>query len=221
MRKYLPWLLRLLGPALLLVFLWQSDLGELTAILQNVNPWPVVWSLILILPFLIIKAWRWRVIMRTMDMDMPLPVATALYNVGIYLGSVTPGQAGDFIKAWYLRDRGYPLAPALLSVVLDRLCDLIVMALLAIVGIFALGQLLPGRFLQTLVVIAMLGGLAVLTVLLVARGPRQWMLTVLLPRILPNRLRESLHRWNEQMAMLHLTPLLICAGDGRIIALGS
>lgn len=209
MRKFWSWMLRLLGPALLLIFLLNSNLNELYAILINADPWPIIWSLILIFPFLFIKAWRWRVLMQTMGMDMPQLTATALYNVGIYLGSVTPGQAGDFIKAWYLKDRGYPLAPALLSVILDRLCDLIVMASLAVVGIFALGQLLPQRELQTAVTVLMLTGLAVLTVLLVAQRPREWLLTVVLPRILPKRMQESLLRWNEQMSSLSLTPRLI------------
>lgn len=209
MRKFWSWMLRLLGPALLLIFLLNSNLNELYAILINADPAPILLSLVLIFPFLFIKAWRWRVLMHTMDMDMPQLTATGLYNVGIYLGSVTPGQAGDFIKAWYLRDRGYPLAPALLSVILDRLCDLLVMALLAIVGIFALGQLLPSRELQTAVTVLMLSGIAVLTVLLVMRRPREWVLTVVLPRILPTRMQESLHRWNEQMSGLHLTPRLI------------
>lgn len=209
MRKILPWLLRLLGPALLVLFLWQSDLETLLTILLTADPWPIVWSLVLIFPFLLIKAWRWREIMRAMDMDVPLGTGTAVYTVGIYLGSVTPGQSGDFVKAWYLRERGYPLAPALLSVLLDRLCDLLIMALLSIIGIFALGQLLPSRQLQTLLVVGMLAGLLVLVVLLVFRGPRQWLLTRLLPTVLPARLHASLLRWSEQMAMLHPTPRLV------------
>lgn len=213
MRKYLPWLMRLIGPALLAFFIYTSwangTLGDLYRNLAEADPWPILLSLALLPPFLWIKAWRWRRILRAMDLDLPLNTAAGLYIVGIFLGQTTPGQAGDLVKAWYLHDRGQPIAPALLSVVLDRLFDLLVMASLAPIGIFALGQLLPGQELRTGVVVLMGLGLAVTTVLLVARGPRQWMLTRVLPVILPRRLGAALERWNHQLSALALSPWLL------------
>lgn len=208
MPKALRWLLRLIGPALLLLFLATSDLGRLWQILRDAQPWPIVISLLLLPPFLIIKSYRWLRLLREMGLSLSMPAACALYMVGIFYGATTPGQAGDLLKALYLRDRGQPAAPALLSVVIDRLCDLLVMAALGTLGIFALGRLLPSRELQTALVVAMGLGLAVLTALLVARGPRQWALTVALPRFAP-RLRASLDRWNSQLAGLHLRPALV------------
>lgn len=209
MRRYLPWLLRLIGPVLLLILLARSDLSEFASILAGAAPGPILLSLVLYPPFVVIKAWRWRLLMRELKLDLPLPTASALYAVGVYLGAVTPGQAGDFVKAWYLRERGQPLAPALLSVVIDRLSDMLVMAGFATLGIFALGQLLPNRALQTLLVVLMGTGLVVATALLVGRRPRTWLLTRLLPRILPERLQAALLRWNEQFATLSLSPRLV------------
>ncbi len=222
MQKYLPWLLRLIGPILLALFLLNSDVQQLGAILWQAHPWPIALSLLLMPPFLIIKAWRWQHIMRELALQPPpLVTTTNLYAVGVYLGAVTPGQSGDLIKAWYLRDRGQPLAPALLSVVLDRLCDLIVMALVAMLGVLALGQLLPNPALQTALVIAMGLGLAVLTVVLVAHGPRQWVLTRILPRLLPQKLQAALQRWNQQLATLSLHPrLLLPVGSASLLSAG-
>lgn len=209
MRKYLPWLLRLLGPALLILFLATSDLEQLFNILANAEPWPIIWSLLLLPPFLIIKAWRWQYLLRALGHDLPLFTGMGLYIVGIFLGTTTPGQAGDFVKAWYLKERGTPLAPALLSVVIDRLFDMLVMAGMATLGIFAIGQLLAIPGLRTLLVVGMGTGLLIATVLLMARGPRAWMLTDVLPRVLPLRLRDSLTRWNTQLATLTLRPRLM------------
>lgn len=213
MRKYLPWLIRLIGPVLLSLFLYSSwaggNLDELIGILLGASFWPVLLSLLLMPPFIIIKAWRWRLLIREMNMDLPLSTACGLYTAGIFLGLTTPGQAGDLVKGLYLRDRGYPLAPALLSVVIDRLCDLLVMAAFAVLGIFALGQLLPDPRLQTALVLSMGLGLTALTVVLVGRGPRQWMLTQALPRVLPARLSTALERWNTQLASLTLSPRLV------------
>jgi uncharacterized protein (TIRG00374 family) len=208
MRRLVSWLLRLIGPLLLLVFIATSDLRLLWDILRSAEPAPIIWSLALFPPFIIIKSWRWIQIMRGMQLDLDLPTACALYTVGLFYGTVTPGQAGDLLKAVYLRERGIPTAPALLSVVLDRLCDLIVMAALGTIGVFALGRLLPSRELQQAIVILTGTGLVLMSVLLTARKPRSWLLTTILPRLAP-RLRARLDRWNEQMHSLTLTTGLI------------
>jgi glycosyltransferase 2 family protein len=215
MKRYLPWLLRLLGPALLVLFLARSDLGQLATILAGAKAWPIILSLLLLPPFLLVKSWRWVRLLGAMGItSLRLSTAVGLYIVGIFLGTTTPGQAGDLVKAWYLRERGAPLAPALLSVVLDRLFDLLVMALFATLGIFALGQLLPSRELQTALVVAMGLGLIALTVLLIGRGPRQWLLTGPIARLAPKRLREALSRWSEQLATLALQPRLLLEVTG-------
>ena len=208
MRKYLPWLLRLLGPLLLVAFLAKANLAGLLDTLRGAAVWPIVLSLLLLPPFVIIKSWRWVRLLREMGLELDLPTAIALYTVGIFYGATTPGQAGDLLKAVYLRERGHPMAPAMLSVVLDRLFDLLVMAALATIGVFALGQLLPGRGLQTALVIAMGLGMAALTTALVARGPREWVLTTVLPRLAP-RLKSRLEHWNSQLASLALRPQLL------------
>ena len=218
MKKILPWLLRLLGPALLILFLANANLVELWATLRGASLWPILLSLLLMPPFVLIKAWRWLRIMRELGLQLDFPTACALYTVGLFYGATTPGQAGDLLKAVYLRDRGQPLAPAMLSVILDRLFDLLVMAALATLGIFALGRLLPSRELQTALVLLMGLGLTTLTVLLVARGPRTWMLTVALPRGAP-RLTATLGRWNEQLQGLTLRPALVV--ELGLLSLGS
>jgi uncharacterized protein (TIRG00374 family) len=218
MKQLLPWLLRLLGPALLVLFLATADLGELWRTISTARLWPIALSLLLMPPFVLIKAWRWLRIMRELGLRLDFPTACALYTVGLFYGATTPGQAGDLLKAFYLRDRGQPLAPATLSVVLDRLFDLLIMAALATLGIFALGQLLPSRELQSALVLLMGLGLAALTVVLVARGPREWALTVALPRLAP-RLQATLARWNSQLRTLTLRPALI--GELTLLSLGS
>lgn len=218
MKKLLPWLLRLLGPALLVLFLANANLGELWLTLRDASLWPIVLSVLLMPPFVLIKAWRWLRLMRELGLRLDFPTAAALYTVGLFYGATTPGQAGDLLKAVYLRDRGQPLAPAMLSVILDRLFDLLIMAALATLGIFALGQLLPSRELQGAVVAVMGISLAVLTVLLVARRPREWALTVALPRLAP-RLQASLGRWNSQLRSLSLSPSLIV--ELGLLSLGS
>lgn len=211
MKRYLPWLLRLLGPALLVYFLTTINFRSLLNILGMADPWLIVLSIVLMPPFIWIKAWRWQRLIRALGLDLSLNTAAGLYTVGLFLGATTPGQAGDLVKAWYLRDRGAPLAPAMLSVVIDRLCDLLVMAVIAALGIFAFRSLLPDPRLQTALVLATGGGLLLVTGMLLARRPREWLLTSVLPPLLPERLRAALARWQAQFATLTLRPPLIAA----------
>jgi uncharacterized protein (TIRG00374 family) len=138
-----------------------------------------------------------------------------LYMIGLFLGGATPGQSGDFLKAWYLRERGQPLAPVLFSILLDRLFDFLIMALLSLLGLIALLPRLPPR-LQGPVQIATIGFAAAIALVipaLMARRPREWLMTSALPA-LPGRARAPLERWRGQFATLDLRPLVL----GQLLA---
>jgi uncharacterized membrane protein YbhN (UPF0104 family) len=135
MNKYVRWAIRLIGPALLVLFLWRSDFSQLAAGFSRIQIVPLLLSLLLFFPFVAIKAWRWNALMAELGMHPP--------TLRLYLGGTTPGQSGDFIKAWYLRERGEALAPALFSIVLDRLFDFLIMALLALLALVAFLDILP------------------------------------------------------------------------------
>ena len=204
MNKYARWAIRLIGPALLIIFLWRSDFSQLAAGLSQIRIAPLLLSLALFLPFVAIKAWRWNALMTELGMQPPtLRTSMALYMIGLYLGGTTPGQSGDFIKAWYLRERGQALAPALFSIVLDRLFDFVIMALLALLSLVAFLDILPQSAQIATVAFAVIVFLA--TPALMARGPREWLFGIL-ARIAPARLRPALERWRGQFSELSLRP---------------
>jgi uncharacterized protein (TIRG00374 family) len=219
MKRYLPWLLRLLGPALLAYFLFTIDFSKLVGILATADPWPILISLAFMAPFIWIKSWRWQQLLNDLQIYMPLKTLVGLYTVGVFLGATTPGQAGDLAKAFYLRDRGHSLAPAMLSVVIDRLCDLLVMAAVAALSVFVFSDLLPNQAAQTGVVLLASVGLLTVTWVLLARGPRDWLLGKVVRPLLPQRLQTILDRWLKQFASLTLRAPLIAAMAGS--SLGS
>jgi uncharacterized protein (TIRG00374 family) len=213
MKRY-GWLVRLIGPALLLIFLATADLAEMARILASARPGPIVLSLLLMPLFIAVKSWRWQLILRELGLRIALAPAMLLYSIGLYLATVTPGQAGDLVKAWYLRDQGQPLGAALFSVVLDRLFDLLVMGTIAGIGVLAFWEKLPNRAAQAAAAALFVGGVVLSLVLLVLRGPREWLFARALP-LLPRRLSELVASLREQISHLHLRPgplsLLIAA----------
>jgi uncharacterized membrane protein YbhN (UPF0104 family) len=161
--------LKLLGPALLLYILATTDLRRLWATLLQTDPALLLLSVVLVVPFLFLKGWRWQLILDTWKIQISLLDATALYGVGIFLGNVTPGQAGDAVKAWYLRQRGESLTAGLASVVLDRLFDVGIMGLLAASGLYFFWDVLPGGktanvVTVTVMLLAVAAGLLVVSV---------------------------------------------------------
>lgn len=137
------WALRLIGPVLFVVFLWRTDLSLLLSALTNVNWWPVSLSLALMPFFIIVKAWRWQIIMRELGLNPPsVWELCRIYTVGLFLGGTTPGQSGDFAKALYIRNAQRPMPSLLFSIFVERLCDVAAMAILAFIGLAALADTL-------------------------------------------------------------------------------
>lgn len=207
MNKYTRWLVRLIGPLILAYFLLTSDLGDIVANFGRMDPAPLLLSLALYPVFVVVKAWRWSTIMRELGMRVPsLGFTTVLYMIGLFLGGATPGQSGDFLKAWYLRERGQPLASALFSILLDRLFDFLIMALLGLLGLIAFLDVLPPPLRLAAVAFAAL--FILLTPTLMARRPRDWLMTRALP-LAPRRVRAAIERWRDQFAGLNLRPALL------------
>ncbi len=163
----LSWLIRLAGTALLLFFLWKLDLdpAKVAQELLAANMWLVGASVLLVFPLIALKAWRWHTILKDLGLPVRFDRAYRLYAFGMAAGSLTPGQAGDFIKAWNLNQDGYSLSTALLSNVLDRLFDIAVLVLLASSGLLLLGSdflsLLPALL---ALLVGLFAGLVVLSI---------------------------------------------------------
>ncbi|HEX9988777.1 MAG TPA: lysylphosphatidylglycerol synthase transmembrane domain-containing protein [Chloroflexia bacterium] len=145
------WAVRIAGTLLFAGLLVVLDLQgalrleDVLAALVRANPLLVALSIALYVPFLVVKAARWRMV--NADMHMPTNWADAwrIYAIGLAAGTFTPGQAGDALKAWYLQRMGYPLARGLGGSVLDRLFDVAALAVLGLLGVAVYGQRFAGQ----------------------------------------------------------------------------
>src|SRR4051812_67389 len=145
------WGLRIGGTVFFVALLVWLDLrGDLKfedifATLSNANPYLVALSIALYVPFLVVKAARWRLVSRDMEMPMTWAQAWRIYAIGLAAGTFTPGQAGDALKAWYLQRMGYGLGRALGSTLLDRVFDVAALALLGVLGVVVYGGKFAGQ----------------------------------------------------------------------------
>ena len=142
------WLLRIAGTLLFVALLAWLDLSgalpleKVWAALSGADFRLVALSIAFYVPFLLVKAARWRIVSASLNVPLSWGDAWRIYAIGLAAGTFTPGQAGDALKAWYVQRKGYTLARGLGSSVLDRLFDVGGLAVLGLVGVLVYG----GRF---------------------------------------------------------------------------
>jgi uncharacterized protein (TIRG00374 family) len=215
-RFLLRWGLRLLGPALLAYILWanRAQLPDIWKTLRGVSWPPMVLAIVLMGPFVLLKGWRWQVILKDLGQEVPWKKLSFYYMLGIFLGSAMPGQAGDFLKAWYLKEDGHDLGAALLSTVIDRIFDMLIMGLLALSGLYILWQYFPGASL-ILLLIGMSAAIVLVLSVLLSRRWRNWLIDRVLRYVVPAGVRRVL---GERGARAYLDRFFL---SWRNVALGT
>ena len=127
-------LLRLLGPCLLVLVVWQLDDKEaMVSSVAAASAGPLVAAVLLCFAPLVLKVLRWRALLAARGYRYGLKDSLLAVSASIYLGMVTPGRMGDVVRVQYVRrDIDTPYAEGLAVTVVDRVCD--IYALIAFVG---------------------------------------------------------------------------------------
>lgn len=129
-------LLPLIGVVLFLYIIWNMNLAEIFNILKGMNIFYLLISMAVIIPSLIIKAFKWKLLIRSYGIDYPLTDSITSWLVGFVISLITPGRVGDISRAYYLKEKKISFGKALTTVVIDRIIDIITLFCLAIIGIF-------------------------------------------------------------------------------------
>ncbi len=126
---------RLLGLIALGIILWKVDLASVGQQLRSCNLALVGAALGITFVAIAVKAIRWHLMMRILDINSRYATALQLYLSGIFLGIATPGRLGELARAVYAKEEFKADGSIILAtVVMDRILDLYA---LAMVGIFA------------------------------------------------------------------------------------
>ncbi len=133
--------LQSLGIILFCIIITRLDLAKVLSLISHLNPFYFIIANILFIPLLIIKSIRWQSLMNALNIKYSIEESVIIYAAAMFIGSITPGNLGDFIKALYLKEDGHPLGKSFVSVLLDRLFDVISIAMLASLGfLFLIGS---------------------------------------------------------------------------------
>lgn len=145
--------LRLVGPALLAVVVWRVGPSRLLEALTNTDWRTLLWVSSLNVLVLHLKVVRWRDLLRQRGYHYALGRAYVAVLTSVYLGMVTPGRIGDVLRVQYARrEAGVPYSDGLAVTVMDRFCDMYVLAGFAAVGAAHFASAIHGGLAQAMVV---------------------------------------------------------------------
>lgn len=138
----LRWLVRLIGVGIFGVLVSRLQLDQLRQTLERTDGVAVALAIGLVIPFFILKSWRWQILLKRAGIHVSVAHSLWLYFVGLFAGYATPGQVGEAVKAMYLARDGHPTGPALATIAMDRILDLLLLLALAMPGVLFIGETL-------------------------------------------------------------------------------
>jgi uncharacterized protein (TIRG00374 family) len=142
LKRWQP-LLRGVGLGLLVWLLLRIDPRQLLGTWMQADKALILLATVLAFPMMFIKVERWRYLLKALGIAYPLTDAATAYFGTYYIGVVTPGRAGEILKALYIHENNVSIGTAMVSVILDRTLDLLVLVGLALLGIWLVPQFAP------------------------------------------------------------------------------
>ena len=133
--KYQKYLL-VIGITLFAYLIFKTDPKTIWEAFRTIN----IRILVFIVPLLIIdaliKGTKWKLVINAHAMDYPLVESIKVFMIGVFFGLVTPGRAGDIIRANFLQKHHKSYSNSLSTVIVDRFIDIGTLAVLGSLSLF-------------------------------------------------------------------------------------
>lgn len=130
------WLKVLLTAAVLAVILLNVDWVEAAARLAKANFWLLAAAFATLAVSIVLAACRWSLIAGLHGVRLSRGAAVRLTLAAQFFGQVLPSTIGaDVVRSWLATRLDLPAFPVVASVIVDRLCGLVGLALLILVGL--------------------------------------------------------------------------------------
>ncbi len=122
---------------IILFFLVKSiGLGNILESFKTIN-YMVSFAFGILFCIIVTQTWKWYSILHIQGIEVRYWALFKINIIGIFYGTLTPGRAGSFLKALYLKkELNKPAMELTSSVMLERLLDFLLVGALALVGAF-------------------------------------------------------------------------------------
>lgn len=114
------------------------DPGAIISLMAHSNPLLIIAAIAMLAPMYAVKGWKWKGLIKMEGTDYPLRRSISVYWIGIFVGVLTPGRLGDFIKVFYLKkEKSMPFSKSFTTVFMDRLSDVILLLVTALISMYS------------------------------------------------------------------------------------
>ena len=146
-RKRLLDLLKIVVSLVLIIILLRSiNLNALWEVVRNADPWYLLAAEIVLMLGVVVRAFRWQILVHDQGVDASLKELTSLYFVGFLFNNLLPsGFGGDAVKMYELSQRSHRGAEAVSSVLVDRFMGLIALQMIGLIALIFSWQLAPSE----------------------------------------------------------------------------
>jgi hypothetical protein len=152
-----------IGAMVVVVLVVRTGIDTVRDAIAHADPAGIAAAFAVLLVALVVNAFRWRVFLRPLRMELSVRESVRLTFIGTFFNAFLPtGVGGDAYKSMSLRTTAGSLPPPLATVFLDRLAGLVGLAALGLAGDTASG----GR--PSVTVAVLLAGIAILGASLIA-----------------------------------------------------
>ncbi|HUW94382.1 MAG TPA: lysylphosphatidylglycerol synthase transmembrane domain-containing protein [Anaerolineae bacterium] len=147
--------------ALLLLLVWKIGWRETWETLRQADARYLLaaWSLYLF--SMLLRAYRWQVLLRIQKLEAPLSRLTSLYFIGTFFNTVLPtGFGGDVVRMYELSKDSRHGAESVSTVLVDRLCGFVVLFIMASLALPFSYRIIPplaGVVIVAITVLTLLG----------------------------------------------------------------
>jgi uncharacterized membrane protein YbhN (UPF0104 family) len=144
-RKRLFDLLKIVVSLVLIIVILRSiNLNALWHVVRNANPWYLLAAQAALMLGVVVRAYRWQILVHDQGVDASLKELTAFYFVGFLFNNLLPsGFGGDAVKMYELSQRSHRGAEAVSSVLVDRFMGLIALQTIGLIALVFSWQLVP------------------------------------------------------------------------------
>jgi glycosyltransferase 2 family protein len=177
MKKWSGFLLKaLVSVGILVVVVKRLDTGAIAALLGSLGGGTLALALALAVLQTVLAVYRWLLVVRALGMSVRSWDALQVAYAGLALNQGLPAYVGgDAYRIYWLYSESGQVAPAVRSVLIDRVSAIIALVLMMVVGLpLLLARFNSGAFATALVVLAVCGVAGTVALFTGDALPRGW-----------------------------------------------
>lgn len=146
---------------LLLLLVWKIGWRETWETLKQADARYLLAAWGIYLFSMVLRAYRWQVLLRIQKLEAPLSRLTWLYFVGTFFNTVLPtGFGGDVVRMYELTKHSHQGTESVGTVLADRLCGFVVLFIMACLALPFSYRLIPpvvSAFIVSITLLTLLG----------------------------------------------------------------